>query len=314
MEVNKFVIVLGTTYSGSGAVYDYLSGHQDCHDPLRGSEYLLPQLPYGLMSLRAATGQAFHHATADHAFRKFLMIAEILARPNGRFLFGKNFEILLPGFMGEIRRFIDEITISRFPFRIAWWNIDKGLIEKLIDLCLERFLRIERSVQSSYLPVEESVFTEHAQKMHERLFSIPSTSEHQFILLNQAGSGLNPISSTVFFRRRKVILVTRDPRDQFAEMKRYKKAYNVGEFVKWYQAIADRISVNHPDLYVVSFEDFVLNHAVRATAICDFAGISDGFSSAYSAELSKKNISKFRSVISVKESVEIEKHLAKYCI
>jgi hypothetical protein len=28
----KYIIVLGTTYSGSGAVYDYLAGRGDLHD------------------------------------------------------------------------------------------------------------------------------------------------------------------------------------------------------------------------------------------------------------------------------------------
>ena len=307
------IIVLGTSYSGSGAIYEYLSTRSDCYDPLRGSEYLLPQVPYGLMHLRAATGLAFHHATADYACRKFLAIAEKLARPKGKLVYGKDFENLIPGFMNEIRRLIDEATVSRFPFRIAWWDIDKTLGERLIDLFLERFLLVEKSAQNTFLPVPECDFLKLTQNMHERLFSPPPDSECQFILLNQAGSGLNPILSTDFFAKRKVILVTRDPRDQFAEMKIYKKATNVNEFIKWYKATSARITFSHPDLYSVSFEDFVLNHNKQVTAICKFADISDSISSSYFPGCSESNISKFRNIISTQEASEIEKKLTNHC-
>ena len=37
----KYIIVLGTTFSGSRAVFDYLNGRGDLYDPLFGEEYLL---------------------------------------------------------------------------------------------------------------------------------------------------------------------------------------------------------------------------------------------------------------------------------
>lgn len=307
------VIVLGTSYSGSGAIYDYLSTRSDCFDPLQGSEYLLPQIPYGLMQLRATTGPAFHHATADYAFRKFLSVAAKLAKPRGKLFYGKDFENLLPGFMNEISRLVEEATVSQFPFRIAWRDIDKTISKKLMDLFLERFLRVKNVAQNTYLPVTEDEFIKLTQNMHERLFSLPANSQHQFILLNQAGSGLNPISSTDFFANRKVILVKRDPRDQFAEMKLYKKAFNVKEFIKWYKEITERIAVSHPDLYSIRFEDFVLNHNTQKTAICQFVGIPDTVKSLYSPERSTQNISKFKSILSSEEASEIEKKLTNYC-
>ena len=39
----NFIIILGTTKSGSGAVFDYLIGRGDIRDPLKGQEYHLPQ-------------------------------------------------------------------------------------------------------------------------------------------------------------------------------------------------------------------------------------------------------------------------------
>ena len=40
----KYIIVLGTTFSGSGAIFDYLNGRGDLYTPI-SEEYLLPILP-----------------------------------------------------------------------------------------------------------------------------------------------------------------------------------------------------------------------------------------------------------------------------
>ena len=55
----QYIIVLGTTFSGSGAVFDYLNGRGDLYEPLFGQEYLLPILPNGLMTLEAISDKAF---------------------------------------------------------------------------------------------------------------------------------------------------------------------------------------------------------------------------------------------------------------
>ena len=74
----NYIIVLGTTYSGSGAIYDYLSGRGDLYDPLKGIEYQLPQMPNGLMALEATAQDAFHPATADFVLSQFLEITDKL--------------------------------------------------------------------------------------------------------------------------------------------------------------------------------------------------------------------------------------------
>ena len=57
--------------------------------------------------------------------------------------------------------------------------------------------------------------------MHDKMFR--SNEDDRPVLLDQGGSGWNPIESTKYFLDCKVVLVTRDPRDQFAEIKYYKK-------------------------------------------------------------------------------------------
>ena len=81
----KFVITLGTFYSGSGAVFDFLSGRNDSYDPLNGEEYLLPQVPYGIMSLHASCGFFFSHPSAHLNIVKFKKIAYMLGRKHTKY-------------------------------------------------------------------------------------------------------------------------------------------------------------------------------------------------------------------------------------
>ena len=74
----QYIIVLGTTFSGSGAVFDYLNGRGDLYEPLCGQEYLLPILPDGLMTLEAISDKAFDPATTEHALIQFENIANKL--------------------------------------------------------------------------------------------------------------------------------------------------------------------------------------------------------------------------------------------
>ena len=77
LDIPQYIIVLGTTFSGSGAVFDYLNGRGDLYEPLFGQEYL-PILPNGLMTLEAISDKAFDPATTEHAIIEFKDIANKL--------------------------------------------------------------------------------------------------------------------------------------------------------------------------------------------------------------------------------------------
>ena len=62
---------------------------------IEGIRISSPTSPLWFNAFAAATGLAFHHATADYACRKFLAIAEKLARPKGKLVYGKDFENLI---------------------------------------------------------------------------------------------------------------------------------------------------------------------------------------------------------------------------
>lgn len=302
----KYIIVLGTSYSGSGAVYDYLAGRGDLHDPLAGEEYLLPHLPNGLMSLESAAGPSFHHAISDHAVVQFERLTNILARPATRMYDGRNYSAYLPEFLSETVKFLNTVTAAEMPIQLIWRKLEESGVQRIMSRIKKR-LGFPKRAKPTYLLVDRDKVCDAARIMHDGLFvwqsGIPT-------LLNQAGSGWNPIESTKYFESRKIVLVLRDPRDQFAELKKFKKAKDVEEFVKWFLALQERLNqIDDKALLKLNFEDFVYNHSSVVPRVCEFLGLDNEVSSTYRVDLSKNNIGKYKSWLTPWEVEHIEEML-----
>ncbi|WP_200342959.1 hypothetical protein [Halorhodospira halophila] len=205
-----------------------------------------------------------------------------------------------------------DATAAEFPLQLEWRKAEETRLRRTVNWVLARFLRYRSPPENTWLPVPEKEFVQLTQRMHDRLFVMPSGTSASFTLLNQSGSGWNPVASTDFFSHRKVVLVTRDPRDQFAELKTFKRARNVDEFVKWYRAMQQRIEIEHPDLHIVRFEDFVLDHHDAKSSLCVFSGIEADVPSSYSTEMSTLNISKYRQTLSSEEIEKLETELGQH--
>lgn len=303
------VIVLGTTYSGSSAVFDYLNGRSDSYSPLADAEYLLPHVPYGLMQLRSACSEAFHYTIAHEAFLRFKEVALRLARPAQKYRYGGGYEQLLPGFSREIDQLVDSMIDSRMSMRFFWdeLNLDSAFHSFLYHL--RRKLRpINASTNvERLLPHQPDFLTDRVREMHYRLFRRPS-DDLSFTLLNQAGSGWNPDQSTNFFPQRRVIVVSRDPRDQFAELKKHKGSTDVNQFVNWFRNLQERTVTGFPEIIYLRFEDFVFHYDTSCHSLLTFLGLSEK-PTPYDPIASQKNVGLYRMELTVQEIQVIESEL-----
>lgn len=311
-NIPNYIIVLGTTYSGSGAVYDYLTGRGDLYDPMEGTEYQIPQMPNGLMALEATSKNAFHPATSDFMLFQFLKITEKLSRSRKPWRYGKNYSSLIPSFQKSIKEFVEEISAAKFPMHWHWRRLmqSQSPFTHIFSKLKNRMGFSNKSPQTRVL-VSEKEFLLAAQKLHDKMFKV--NSNNRPVLLNQAGSGWNPIESTKYFSNRKVIIVTRDPRDQFLEIKQYKKAYSVQGFIDWFKEMQRRIQkIDNSNILFVQFEDFVNNNGIIINKICKHLSLSSAISSNYEPNISKKNIGKYKKFLSLEDIDLIESHLSKY--
>ena len=306
---SQYLIVLGTTFSGSGAVFDYLNGRGDLYEPLFGQEYLLPILPNGLMTLEAISGKAFDPATTEHALIQFEDIANKLmnywARREDVSLNKK-----LPLFKDAIEEFIDDISLADFPMRLLWRELKQSPTQRILNKIKNR-LGFKKEDPQTRLLVSQKDLVIAAQKMHNKMFQL--SAEGRPILLDQGGSGWNPIESTKYFSNCKVVLVTRDPRDQFVEIKHYKKATSLKGFIDWYKEMQRRLKlINNSNILFIRFEDFVKKNNFFLNTLCDHTSLSSSISSDYQPDLSKKNIGKFHQLLDKNELQIIESHLGEY--
>ena len=89
--------------------------------------------------------------------------------------------------------------------------------------------------------------------------------------------GIN--ESTKYFSNSKIILVTRDPRDQFAEIKHYKKGESVEGFIDWYLEMQRRLkSIEDKNVLFVRFEDFVQKNLHQLELLCNFLSLPSDIS------------------------------------
>ena len=311
-NLDNYIIVLGTTKSGSSAVYDYLAGRGDIYDPLQGTEYQLPQMPNGLMTLEAISKNAFHPPTSDYVLNQFYKLTKKLSRSETLWQYGKGFSSKLPSFDREIQQFIDEICIAKLPMRLHWHrSMSSSSYLKFFINKLKIYLNFNDAVPDTRLITSQDEYIIAAQKLHSRLFA--KNQNKQPILLNQGGSGWNPIESTKFFLNRKVVVVLRDPRDVFAELKQIKNATFVEGFINWYKEMQRRINqVNNPIILSIKFEDFVFKNKEVIEILCEHFSLNSNISSTYNPNLSKKNIGKFKSILSKREINIIENNLSDY--
>lgn len=311
---NKFsyIITLGTTYSGSGAVYDYLSGRGDMFDPLKGIEYQLPQMPNGLMALEAVAGNAFHPATADYMISEFEKIVNKLGRSKTFWRYGKNYSKMIPLFQSASEEFLHEISVAKFSMRWHWRRLmdNKTTLMFVLNKFLKR-LGYEDKISNTRLIVDREKFVDVAKKFHDKIFL--SRSKDRVVILNQAGSGWNPIESTKYFSNSKILVVTRDPRDQFVEIKHYKKGKSVKDFIHWYNQMQERLKRIKIDNFInINFEDFVYKYEKSVIELCKKLHLDSKIISTYNPELSKNNIGKYKKYLSDYEIDLFQKNLSQY--
>ena len=303
----KFVITLGTFYSGSGAVYDFLSGRNDSHAPLPGKEYILPQVPYGIMSLHASCGFFFSHPSAHLSIVKFKKIAYMLGRKHTKYNPGMGYADKVNTYYKLIDSYVDSLVVSSLAYNSHWEWFTSPFFKRIYS----RLKIINKGyAQDQYLPTIGVDFIEKTRELHLKMFGV---HDKKYILLNQAGSGWNPVNSTDYFPDRKVILVVRDPRDQYCELKKYKNARSVSEYIDWYKEMMLRIeSVDSDFIKIVRFEEFVERYSVVSDEVCDFLCIDKGLYSNYDPVASSKNIGKYKEFLDKDELRIIERHLKKY--
>lgn len=311
------VIILGSGNSGSGAIKDYLCARDDIFDPLGGQEFRLIQEKGGLSCLHRCLASEFHPDRASYGIIDFIELANRLGKSSKKFSIppklGYGFEDRIPNYQNSIKSFIKDITVCLFKLIT---------LKDLLDFSTINWVKYMSGYHPKFdnylkpIPVTQEVFFERSKKLFDDLFFKNPfyPKDKSAYVFDQAGSFWSPSSSTKYFgEKRKIIVVSRDPRDIYAQHFYLRKS-NVSDFVKYYNGVMSHLSSEElfsPYVLHINFNNFALDFDNEFIRLCKFLNISCGVNSKYNPKLSIKNIGVYKDFLTPKESDFIINHCVK---
>ena len=260
----KKVIVIGSGNSGGGAIHDYLLSRKDFTSPFKGQEFRFINDPNGLNDLYFQLYKNFSVNGSALALNNFLEFSENFYKSRHTV---KN-KLLKKNFKDNILNFIKNITLLSYNGAPKFY-LDNLNIQKFISFQLKRrVLKIQTKnikLLQMFLPKDKKIFLDESKKLLKKIISENiSLNSKKNIVIEQGALFWNPVESTEFYGKRKIIIVTRDPRGIFWSMKRRKSlAYpyqNVDTFIKWYKNIFEKANLKrfkkNKLVKVIKFEKF----------------------------------------------------------
>mgnify|MGYP001187799558 CR=1 FL=1 len=308
----KKIIIIGSGYSGSGAVVDYLAGRSDIMDPFQGKEFRLIHDPDGLMELFLSCNRNFTVQGTSSAINDFI---DFCKRYHTQGVI-KNIKLA--------ESFINRITTVEYKAAPYCERIKMNFIRRRLFLYQEKWLlsrgkKVE--LVTMRIPVDEEEFILRSQEFLDDLIedSLGRACNGASCVINHGGSFWKPVSSTVFFGDRKTIIVLRDVRDVYAEMSLIGRAYpgrDAQLFCSWYQSVMKKIDASEWEdktVMKITFEDFVLDYESSVKRICSHIDADPSSASSYNPAKSAVNIGKYKNILSREEISCIENNLKEYC-
>ena len=324
------VIVLGTHNSGSGLIHEYLSCRSDFSSPFGHNEFKICSDPGGLNYLYNSAYNNPGFFNTSFAVSNFLYYLKNLQNAKEYknekikvYLYKKNLLI-------EAKKFLNKITDVQYFAIPHYKRINLSTFEKIQ-------LKINKKIFSKNLPEiklnsiilfqDKEKFIKEANIFINKILlsNIQKNQIRKNIVLNNGGDILNPIETTKYYSKPKIIVVSRDPRDIFASMKSRESLatpwYNVDIFINWYKKCFERntyLKQQNSKIINLKFENILKNFEKENSKICKFLSIKERVKMEkknyfnFDIATSKKNIGKYKIFLNKNEIKKIEKQLKKF--
>jgi len=321
MKLMKTIIILGSNYSGSSAIFDYLSGRNDILDPFKSKELFIVESPYGILPFMSTVYDAIYPPVATEALDKLEWMLNRAAYPYRGFTCGYDLNNAIPKYQEKVQKYIESITEVHYTFRNQHFMLIKPWWKCLITSIAELF-SLSNNFPQQRLPVSKEQFLAATKEFLHSLSEeiIQDNPDATGMVIEQAGSYWCPEKSLEIFNNAYVIKVSRDPRDQYISFRVSTGMKDVKTFVHWYKNIMayDSIQTDRQDPHIkrIRFEDFVRDHECEREQLCSFLKIDPTVQSSYQPERSVKRIGKYKNknLLSTTEIKFIEDELEDYIV
>ena len=317
----KTISIIGSGYSGSSAIYDYLRLTNIFYDPFSNKEFSICYDPGGLMDIEYIIKNKSSIDNHTFIYNKFKKNINFYFANINNLNPGKNLQSNYPKFEEILEKYLESIVSLRYEGQTLLMNFEKNWLKNFLN---KFFFYWKQKKNDKIILFKDLIsFEKLTKKFFYQLF-INYNNEKKNIILDQGGLYSNPISSTKYYQNSLCIIVDRDPRDIFVEYK-YKSAFSypkesVKKFCDFF--INQRKTINLEEhqsnnVFKIYFEKFVLENKKSVLDIAKFLEIDPNFllnNNKFNLDKSKKNIYKYKSLISNDENDYIKDRLKKYIL
>lgn len=313
----KTIVTIGTGYSGSSAIYEFLSSSDSFHDPFPNIEFSLTYDPGGIMDIEQCIKNNFSINKTKVIYDQFKKNINLYTNKNFGLKPGKGMLIKGSNIKNLLAEYLQSLVELKYEGQSLYLKYNDTLLSNFFSKMRRKFGK--KNTKEMLLFCNEDDFHSKTAKFFDNIFNI-NNHQKKNILLDQGGSIWNPHSSTKYYSDPRCILTYRDPRDIFSEFKT-KSAFsypgnNVKIFCNWYKKILSNINSNElkkSNILSINFEDFVYKDAKTLQLISEHISkeVND-ININFDFSKSIRNIKRYKKNLSQKEINIIEKDLKEY--
>lgn len=263
----KTINTVGTGYSGSSAIYEFLQKTNLFYDPFPNSQFSISYDPGGLLDLENVIKNQFTINKSKMAYDNFLELIKFYCDENSAFKIGKNLIKYNKDLNNIMTNFLDNIVIFKYMGETTFTNYKSSFYEQLKYKSLNYIYKFKKEKRKNrnklFLFCDTEIFKKEVKKLFFEIYE-KKNPQNKDMILEQAGTIFHPKSSLKYFTNPYNLCVLRDPRDIYTELKRKGlkfPGYSVQIFCSWYENIYKKINLEEKldkKVFFFNFEDFVI--------------------------------------------------------
>ena len=311
------IVIIGTGYSGSSAIYEFLRQTNNFYDPFPNIEFSITYDPGGVMDIEECINKNYTPNKMKIIYEQFRKNINFYTNKGYGLKQGKNMSFENANINDLLIKYLESLIELKYKGQSLYLKYNDTLFSNLLTKILLKFKK--KLSKEMILFCDNENFQKKTTKFFEKLININNHNKKD-ILLDQGGSIWNPYKSTKYYINAKCILIFRDPRDIFSEFKG-KSAFSypgndAETFCYWYKKILSNINTNElkkSNMLKINFEDFAHKDNNTLSLISEHI-LTEIKTENTDFDFSKsaKNVCRFKENLSNNEIEIIEKNLKEY--
>ena len=185
--------------------------------------------------------------------------------------------------------FIRNVTFLKYYGLPHYANCNLSILQKIYKKIMVQIFKKkikDLKLKTIILTKNEKVFINEAKKYVYSILKYYSKNniQNKTIVLNNAADVVDPINSSQYFENRKILIVTRDPRDIFSGMKTRRQMLLPGIMLtRSLNGMNNLLEIkilkknNNRIILKVKFENFIKSFDKENKRICKFLGIKEKY-------------------------------------